>query len=132
MNDARRARWIARFDMEDLLGVILRNGMLVSAGVIAAGVIVRGLDRDRIAWEPSLQARSLPLLVWADLQRLGAPAAWPSLLVHLGIATLMVTPYLRVVASLVYFALVERNWQHVLFAGLVLILLTIALLTPWV
>ena len=132
MRPVDRAQWLARFDMEHLVGAILQNGMLVSMALIAAGVIGRWLAHDRIAWDPSLQAKSLPLLVWADLQRLDTPAAWPLLLVHLGIATLMLTPYLRVVASLIYFILVERSWKHAMFTGVVLALLTITLLTTFV
>ncbi len=51
----------------------------------------------------------------------------PRLLVSLGIAALLLTPYLRVLASLLFFAFVEHNWKYSLFTGFVLAVLTYSL-----
>jgi hypothetical protein len=50
------------------------------------------------------------------------------LLVSLGVAVLLFTPYLRVLASVVFFAAVERNWKYAVFTSFVLIVLTYSLL----
>jgi uncharacterized membrane protein len=42
------------------------------------------------------------------------------LLVSLGIAALLLTPYLRVLVSLLFFAFVEHNWKYSRFTGFVL------------
>jgi uncharacterized membrane protein len=39
----------------------------------------------------------------------------------------MFTPYVRVLASLFYFAVVARNWKYTLFTGFVLTVLTYSL-----
>lgn len=132
MRPVDRARWLARFDMEHLVSAILRNGMLVSMGLVLAGLLVRWLTRGVEAPPPILQAESLPTLVWRDVARARESGTWPSLLMHLGVAALLLTPYLRVAASFVYFVRVERSWKHALFAGIVLALLTITLLTTFV
>ena len=48
------------------------------------------------------------------------------LLMTLGIAILMVTPYVRVILSVIHFAL-EKNFKYVLITLFVLVLLTISL-----
>ena len=52
----------------------------------------------------------------------------PRLLVILGVAVLLFTPFLRVLASVVFFAAVERNWKYTVFTSFVLIVLTYSLL----
>jgi uncharacterized membrane protein len=51
----------------------------------------------------------------------------PRVLINMGIAVLMLTPFVRVLASVFYFALVERNWKYTLFTGFVLCVLTYSL-----
>lgn len=131
MRPVDRAQWLARFDMEPLVGAILRNGMTVSVGAILLGLGLQWTGHGSPP-APWLQARSLPALLWWDLQGLGTPGLWPTRLVHLGVAALLLTPYLWVVASFVYFVWVERSWKHAVFTGAVLIVLTITLLTTLV
>ena len=59
-----------------------------------------------------------------DVRQLLVGSLRPRLLVNLGIAVLMLTPYARVLASLVYFAVVERNWKYTGFTAFVLTTLT--------
>jgi uncharacterized membrane protein len=59
---------------------------------------------------------------------LATPALRPRLLVNLGIGVLLLTPYVRVLASLVYFATVERDPKYALFTAFVLAVLTYSLL----
>ena len=40
---------------------------------------------------------------------------------------LLLTPLVRVLASLLFFALAERNWKYALFTGFVLAVLTYSL-----
>jgi len=131
MRKTARAEWLSRFDMENLLSSILRNGALISIGLISASVLLRWFEKDQgVSLGRSIQAVSVPALLSADFPRVASRGTYPStLLMHLGLSMLLLTPYLRVVASTMYFAFVERNWKYVLFSSLVLILLTITLLT---
>jgi uncharacterized membrane protein len=51
----------------------------------------------------------------------------PRLLISLGIVALLLTPYLRVLASMLFFAVVEHNWKYTAFTAFVLIVLTYSL-----
>ena len=48
----------------------------------------------------------------------------PRLWLNLGIAALPFMPYLRVLASLLFFAIAEHNWKYSAFTGFVLAVLT--------
>jgi uncharacterized membrane protein len=61
-----------------------------------------------------------------DLLHAGPPGAKGISLMTLGIAVLILTPYLRVIMSVVYFA-IDRNLKYVLITLFVLILLTLSL-----
>src|SRR5262249_54262257 len=63
-----------------------------------------------------------------DVHALAAGELRPRLLLNLGIAVLLFTPYLRVFASVVYFAFVERNAKYTVFTAFVLLTLTYSLL----
>jgi len=44
--------------------------------------------------------------------------------VNVGIAALMLTPYIRVMASMLFFAFAEKNCKYTAFTGVVFVLLT--------
>jgi uncharacterized membrane protein len=51
----------------------------------------------------------------------------PRLLVNFGLAILLLTPYVRVVASFFYFAFIENNAKYAVFTSIVLGVLTYSL-----
>lgn len=118
--------------METLVSIILRNGILLSTGLIVAALVVYGRKKGAIDFGDNIQARSITHLLKDDLYRVKAPWLHPPVLIHLSVAMLMLTPYARVVASMFYFVGVERNWKHALLTGIVLVILTIILLTDLV
>ena len=124
MNDVARAKWIADFDMEHLIGSILSRGMLLSAALIMAGVLLQWMGLGQASLVAMLQGTNALHLVVSDLHRIGLAGFWPTLLIHGGIVVLFYTPYVRVVASMAYFACVHRSWPHVLFSSLVFAVLT--------
>jgi uncharacterized membrane protein len=60
-------------------------------------------------------------------KRLWGLAPNPHCLISLGIAALMLTPYVRVLASLIFFAAVEHNGKYAAFTAFVLAVLTYSL-----
>lgn len=132
MKEVRRARWLATFDMESLLSSIMQNGMVVSMGLIVAALAVRWMETGGAGFGSRLQANSIPSLILADLQEVDSPEFWPRLLIHLSVVALLLIPYVRVFASMVYFAAVERDRKHVWFTGFVLAVLTVVLFTTLV
>ena len=120
-----RLKWIASFDMEDLVGWILQRGTWFSIGLLLASAILR---RSSAYWhagaDPPLQGTNVLHLLLADLRGMATPRFWTSGLAHLGVVVLMLIPYLRVLASVFYFACVERSGRHVLLTGVVAAVLT--------
>ena len=132
MRKAARAQWIANFDIEPLVSRTLQAGMLISMGLILAGLVAEWLGQGSVKATYFLRADSIPLLVLADFRRLSEGGAWPRILMDLGIAVLMLTSYLRVGISMTYFSLVDRSWKQAVLTGIVLSILTVILLTDWV
>jgi uncharacterized membrane protein len=114
------------FDMEMLIGYFLLVGVLLSAALILAGIIWHGLAFGNLQFEFALPRMNLFEFVVADFRRVRSGVD-PRLLLNLGLAVLMLVPYGRVAASIVYFAGVERDWKYTLFTGLVWAVLTYSL-----
>lgn len=101
--------------LEEVVSLILRSGVLVSAAIIACGVLLWALS-GRSGYPPGGYPVSLPAVL--D----GARHARPLAVVQVGLVVLVFTPVLRVVASLLMF-LRQRDWAYVGFAATVLVLL---------
>jgi uncharacterized membrane protein len=124
-----RARAVTKAhpDMETLVGYILLGGVSLSIVLITAGLIWRWLATGQLGLEYSISGMNLFRFVLTDLRQLVAANVRARLLVNLGLAVLLLTPYVRVLASMVYFAFEERNWKYTLFTGFVLSVLTYSL-----
>jgi uncharacterized membrane protein len=114
-----------RPDLESVVGSTLLVGVLGSVALIAAGFAWHAIVNGNVQFAYALPATSVGGFLARDVEQLTA-AARPRLLVNLGIAVLLLTPYVRVIASLVMFA-VERDWKYVAFTGFVLAALTYSL-----
>lgn len=117
----------ARFDMEALVAYILLGGVLLSVALIVAGLVWHWITAGHLQLEYSIVGMNLLQFVLADIQQLAAGVLRPRLLINMGMAVLMLTPYLRVLASMLYFAFVERNRKYTLFTGFVFSVLTYSL-----
>ena len=115
------------FDMEVLVGYILLIGVLLSMVLIAIGVVWHWLATGQLGLEYPIAGMNLFGFVLADIQQMFSGAFRPRLFVNLGIATLMLTPYVRVFASMLYFAFVERNRKYTVFTAFVFSVLTYSL-----
>ena len=123
MNRVTRLTWIASVDMEHLVGAILGSGTVLSFGLVIAGLMLRAAIGGPVGIEEPLYGTNVLQFILADLHRL-SPQLWPVVLTHLGVAVLLVSPYVRVLVSLLSFAFLERSWSHTLLTGSVLTLLT--------
>jgi uncharacterized membrane protein len=112
--------------VETVVGATLRAGVVLSVALIAAGLAWHWVVNGDWRLSYSLPATTVGGFLRADAQQLAARETRPRLLVNLGIAVLMLTPYVRVLASFVAFAL-ERNWKYAAFTGCVLVTLTYSL-----
>jgi len=113
--------------MEILVGYILQVGVLLSMALIAVGVAWRWLNTGNPGFDYTISGMNFFEFVLTDIQQMLAGTFRPRLFANLGIATLMLTPYVRVLASMLYFAFAERNRKYTVFTGFVFVVLTYSL-----
>jgi uncharacterized membrane protein len=120
----------SRTDVDVIIGYTLSTGVLVSLVLLVVGLAWHWVRWETLRLDYTLPATSVAGLVATDVQQLTTAAARPRLLVNLGIAVLMLTPYIRVLASMLYFVFAERNVKYAVFTALVLAMLTYSLVGP--
>jgi uncharacterized membrane protein len=116
-----------RFDMERLVGYILLTGILLSVALLAVGFVWRWLRVGNLRFEHSIVGMNFFEFISSTLGQMASQAFRPRLFLNMGIAVLMLTPFVRVLASVFYFAFVEHNWKYALFTAFVLTVLTYSL-----
>jgi uncharacterized membrane protein len=123
-----RGRRFERETMDVVVGYILLAGVLTSLVLVAAGLAWHWVREGNPRFDYTLAGTTVFQFLVDDVHALFAGELRPRLLLNLGIAVLLFTPYLRVLASVVYFAVVERNAKYTAFTGFVLATLTYSLL----
>jgi uncharacterized membrane protein len=113
--------------MERMVGYVLQAGVLLSALLLSAGLIWRYAATGHLGFDFSLKGMNLYEFLVQDVRQAVSGQARPRLLISLGILVLLLTPYVRVLSSMVYFAIVERNCKYTVFTGFVFVVLTYSL-----
>ncbi|MBU0496196.1 MAG: DUF1634 domain-containing protein [Chloroflexi bacterium] len=116
-----------RRDIETPVGYILLGGVVTSVALVVVGLAWHWATVGELQFEYPLAGMNLFEFVLADVQQLLAGTVRPRVLINMGLAVLMLTPYVRVLISMLYFALAERNRKYALFTGLVFAVLTYSL-----
>ena len=119
-------RW-THIDVDLVIGYVLLGGVLTSMALLATGVAWHDVRTGELGLDYRLGDTTLFGFVVLDVQQLVAGEFRPRLVVNLGIAVLMLTPYARLLASMVYFGTVERNWKYTAITAFVLAVLTCSL-----
>jgi uncharacterized membrane protein len=117
----------ARSNIETVVGYILLGGVLLSVALIAGGLAWHWVTTGQLQFEYLVGKVDLARFITNDLQQLIIAPIHPRYLINLGIAVLILTPYVRILASVLYFAFVARNWKYTLFTASVLGVLTYSL-----
>ncbi|MGH9685650.1 MAG: DUF1634 domain-containing protein [Candidatus Acidiferrales bacterium] len=115
------------FDMDAVVGYILLIGVLISLVLVSAALIWRSLNTGSLSFDYKITGLNLFQLVLEEVKLAARGALRPRLLLSLGIGMLMLTPYIRVLASMVYFIAALRNWKYSIFTAIVLLTLTYSL-----
>ncbi len=117
----------ARFDMESLVGTILLTGILLSVALLAVSFVWRWMKVGNLRFEHSIVGMNFFEFISSTLGQMASRAFRPRLFLNMGIGVLMLTPFVRVLASVFYFAFAEHNWKYTLFTAFVLGVLTYSL-----
>jgi uncharacterized membrane protein len=115
------------FDIESLVGYILLIGVLLSVALLAVGFIWRWARVGNLRFEHSIVGMNFFEFILSTLRQITSQAFRPRLFLNMGIGVLMLTPFVRVLASVFYFAFAAHNWKYTLFTGFVLGVLTYSL-----
>lgn len=113
-------------DMEALIGYVLLCGLALSMALIVGGLIWRWVVTGHLGAEYSMAGSDLFNFAVHELHAAASDDLRPRRLINLGFLCLMLTPYARVLTSMVYF-MVERNWKYTVFTGIVFGVLTYSL-----
>jgi uncharacterized membrane protein len=115
------------FDIEGLVGYILLGGVLCSVALLVIGLLWHWLTTGHLHLTYTITGMNFFQFVLTDLGQVASGHLGPRLCVNLGLAVLLLTPYMRIVASMLYFAVVEHNGKYTVFTGFVLSVLTYSL-----
>jgi uncharacterized membrane protein len=125
--EARKRAQAQEAAMDALIGYVLFGGVALSAVLVTAGLVWHWARTGQLGVDYIIPKMNLFEFVVADVRQVATAALRPRLLISLGIAALLLTPYVRVLASLLFFAFVERNWKYSAFTGFVLAVLSYSL-----
>ncbi len=113
--------------MDLLVGYVLLGGVIVSVVLIVAGLTWHWIAYGHLGITYTVPKLNLFEFITAEFHDLTGGHFRPRFLVSLGITALLLTPYLRVLTSLLFFAFVAHNWKYSLFTGFVFSMLTYSL-----
>lgn len=113
--------------MDIVIGHLLLAGVLISVLLLVTGLVWHWRSTGQWGIDYTIAGLNLFGFVRADIQQAMVGALRPRLLISLGLASLMLTPYLRVFISMLFFAFVEHNWKYTVFTAFVLSVLTYSL-----
>jgi len=110
--------------IERMIGGVLLGGVLLSSLLILAGLAWHYSLNQDLSFKYLINAPTVFQFFTHDLTAFVGSPARPRDLLNLGIAVLLLTPYVRVAISLFYFLFVERSWRFTLITGFVISVLT--------
>jgi len=113
--------------MERLVRRILLGGVSLSVACVGAGVLWQWSATGQARFDYALAHPPIAGMAIHELTALVRDGLTPGRLVSLGILALLLTPYLRVLLSLIYFVCVERNYKYGVITGFVGAVLTYSL-----
>ena len=113
--------------MDVLVGYVLAAGVITSMVLIAAGLVWHWAATGSLGLEYTMGGMNFFRFLVSDVATVIRTGLGPRRMINLGIAVLMLTPFIRVASSMAYFAAVEHNWKYTIFTGFVLTVLTYSL-----
>ncbi len=127
MTDEKDSRPRRLPSMERLVGAILWGGVAVSVFCIAAALLWQLASTSAARFDHAFPHTTFARFAAGELTLVVREGFTPGRLLNLGILVLLLTPYLRVVLSMVYFVFLERNVKYSLITGFVGAVLTCSL-----
>jgi len=120
-----------KFDLEVIVSYILIIGVIVSLIMESLGLIMYVINKGTINIDlgnENVRIKFQDFFVYLLITTLSVFHKFDSIsIMTFGLAILMLTPYLRVIASVLYF-IFTHNYKYILITLIVLIILTLSLI----
>ena len=113
--------------MDVVVGYLLLIGVASSITLIVAGLAWHYETTGNLWLAHKLEDMNLFQFVLMEARLATEGQIRPRTLVDGGIVILMLTPYFRVMVSMIYFLVVLKNWKYSVFTAVVLGVLTFSL-----
>ncbi len=114
-------------ELDPLVGSILLAGVVLSCALLITALTWQWISTGSFGTFPTLTATNLLGFLLLTMQTILLEGIQPSALANLGIATLLLTPFISILASVVFFGFHERNHAFTAITGFVLLILGIIL-----
>jgi uncharacterized membrane protein len=111
-------------NLDGLVAWVLLIGVLISAALLVAGSCWNWALTGKLVPNYHLGGMNLLKFLALDLAGVIHGRVSPRLLINAGIAALMITPWVRVLISMLFFAFAQKNWMYTAFTAFVLAVLT--------
>lgn len=113
--------------MDRVVGTTLLAGVVASVLCLGAGLLWQWGSTGHLRFDYELPRTHFVGVLLSELSTMIQQGIHPHHLIDSGIILLLLTPYLRVILSMVYFVFVERNYKYGLITGFVGTILTYSL-----
>lgn len=110
---------VKEFDLEVLVSSILIGGVIISIILILIGITWHYLTTSTLTLAYNLPKQNFFNLSVATLRHAFIIGFKPDTSITLGIIVLMLTPYVRILSSVIYFAFREKNIKYTIFTTFV-------------
>jgi len=105
--------------MERIVGLTLLGGVTLSVQLLTMGLFWQWSSTGRPAFQHGLPRTLFARFVLEEMSSILRDGVSPSRLVNFGIIVLMLTPYVRVVLSMVGFLFAEKDYKYGVVTGFV-------------
>ena len=115
--------------LEDVISYVLIIGVVISLVLETTGIVLfyRVYGSLAVSNDSQMFLRAKTFLLFLTRHFSGSSASRPIRMISLGIAVLILTPYVRALLSVIYFA-VRGNGKYLVITLVVLVVLTVSLL----
>jgi len=110
----------AKPDLETLVSYVLLAGVAASMVLVLGGLVWHDLSSGTLRLAYTIRPMNFFAFAMESFQDAFRHGYRPRLMVSLGMVVLMLTPYVRVLASMIYFAAIEKNLKYTVFTLVVL------------
>ncbi len=110
--------------IEGLVGGILAGGMIVTTVLLVGGLVFSAVISGSIGEFSPAPTKTIRDFFLSVPGLVEAPGSAPGILIDFGIAMLLLTPYISILAAMLFFLFREHNRKFAAISGFLFVILT--------